>query len=344
MYGISRVGAFWGGHRIHEDAPLIVVTVEALLSVVRQRLFNLGTEKGHLLGFVDLVVLDKFQTLGDEAIGPMWEELLLLVGHQAGKSNIKLLALSMPAKNAGNVVSWLDSIYGPCKLVTCKLESVPKTYLFCDPSGLHPLHKIDGAKHRSAYQTNGNKGIEELRIQSSGGSLLTSAHFRPSLRYLLCELEKQKMLPAVVFFFRPENCNVGLKDATEIYPAGLLSEMEVTRVRVQLDNLLETNPNLRTLVKEEDEAAVLLGMTAYHEGQLPVWQNFLRNLLQNDLIKLVFATESLLQHTHICVRTVVISSVVRNTHAGNSLLPTRYLSIALNSHKPGLLLDNCLCA
>jgi superfamily II RNA helicase len=75
-------------------------------------------------------------------------------------------------------------------------------------------------------------------------------------------------------------------------------------------------------VKEEDEAAVLLGMTAYHEGQLPVWQNFLRNLLQNDLIKLVFATESLLQHTHICVRTVVISSVVRNTHAGNSLLPT----------------------
>jgi superfamily II RNA helicase len=36
----------------------------------------------------------------------------------------------------------------------------------------------------------------------------------------------------------------------------------------------------------------------------------------------VFATESLLQHTHICVRTVVISSVVRNTHAGNSLLPT----------------------
>jgi superfamily II RNA helicase len=82
MYGISRVGAFWGGHRIHEDAPLIVVTVEVLLSVVRQRLFNLRTEKGHLLGFVDLVVLDKFQTLGDEAIGPMWEELLLLVGHQ----------------------------------------------------------------------------------------------------------------------------------------------------------------------------------------------------------------------------------------------------------------------
>ncbi len=64
------------------DAPLIVVTVEALLSVVRQKLFNPGTEKGHLLGFVDLVVLDKFQTLGDEAIGPMWEELLLLVGHQ----------------------------------------------------------------------------------------------------------------------------------------------------------------------------------------------------------------------------------------------------------------------
>jgi hypothetical protein len=83
-------------------------------------------------------------------------------------------------------------------------------------AGLHPLHKIDGAKHQSAYRTNGNKGIEELRIQSSGGSLLTSAHFRPSLRYLLCGLEKQMMLPAVVFFFRPENCNVGLKDATEV--------------------------------------------------------------------------------------------------------------------------------
>lgn len=50
-------------------------------------------------------------------------------------------------------------------------------------AGLHPLHKTDGAKHQSAYRTNGNKGIEELRIQSSGGSLLTSAHFRPSLRY-----------------------------------------------------------------------------------------------------------------------------------------------------------------
>lgn len=35
-------------------------------------------------------------------------------------------------------------------------------------------------------------------------------------RYLLCGLEKQMMLPAVVFFFRPENCNVGLKDATEV--------------------------------------------------------------------------------------------------------------------------------
>jgi hypothetical protein len=35
-------------------------------------------------------------------------------------------------------------------------------------------------------------------------------------RYLLCGLEKQMMLPAVVFFFRPENCNVGLKDAIEV--------------------------------------------------------------------------------------------------------------------------------
>ncbi len=45
-------------------------------------------------------------------------------------------------------------------------------------------------------------------------------------------------------------------------------------------------------MKEEDEAAVLLGMTAYHEGQLPVWQNFLRNLLQNDLVIDIFSSFS----------------------------------------------------
>eukprot|EP00899_Mesostigma_viride_P023523 jgi/Mesvir1/4355/Mv02438-RA.1 len=159
-------------------------------------------------------------------------------------------------------------------------------------------------------------------------------HRRPNLRFVLWQLHKRGMMPAMFFIFSREGCSSAIKEAARIGTLSLVTEEEAARIRAKLRVFLDQHPGY---ARQDEVAPLLRGIAAHHAGVLPEWRYLVEDLCAEGLIKLVFGTESLAAGLRIFVRTVVISSVSKKGGTGHRLLlSSEFQRLAVRAGRRGL--------
>eukprot|EP00250_Pteridium_aquilinum_P013541 c21406_g1_i1 orf=175-5178(+) len=301
--------------RMQKDHKVVVLTLEMLAKMLQELNGPGGSEFRFFFEGVNMVVLDKLHTFSEAKYGTMWEEVFMLMD-----ARIKVLALTLPANNEDQIVSWIGMNRGPCELVSSRVEPVLKRYFFCHGSGFFPLLDAKGVQ------------LNDVLLESTGGyknsmtkeqleSFFLSGYDKPSLKQALSLLADNAMLPAFVAFFNIKGCNDAMQDVFGALGEGLLSKQELAKLEAHWNELGETHPDLLKHLEQADREALRKGFAACHEGKLPAWQTFVLKLFQENILKLLIVTENILFHTEVVARTIILPATCKVMKDG--VLPIR---------------------
>lgn len=292
--GESRVGLLTGDVSINREADVVVMTTE----VFRNMLYGttLGAVETNLKG-VRFVVLDEVHYMNDAQRGTVWEESIIYC-----PAPVQLVALSATVANADQMAAWMTKVHGPTDLVSTEFRPVPLRFHFWDGRHLTALLRKPRAEdHRARIdlQTRRRLGRREMLAE-------------PDL--LVDELAEQGMLPAIYFVFSRKGCDAAMLTCGHLQ---LLSEEEQDRVETFIERYTADYPS----VADHPHLPYLFrGLAVHHAGMLPTWKVLVERLFQANLVKVVFATETLAAGINMPARTTVLASISKRTDEGNRIL------------------------
>ncbi|MDP9800017.1 ATP-dependent RNA helicase HelY [Arcanobacterium wilhelmae] len=281
--GEENVGLLTGDVTINRDAPIIVVTTE----VLRNMLFTRDPGVAH----IGYVVLDEVHYLADPSRGPVWEEVILQL-----PPHVRLVSLSATVANIEEFSGWLRSVRGPTAVVVSTVRPVPLQQFLARGRSLISIDDGMPAPRRT-------KEREFRRRERRAVS--------PARRRRLVEsLNQRGLLPAIEFIFSRKGCDQAVADFLD--SGVLLNSPEAEReVRRQVSKVRET-------LSDSDAKAVRWGFwakamgrgfSAHHAGMFPVLKELAESLMDQGLLKLVFATGTLALGIDMPVSTVIIDEL-----------------------------------
>ena len=307
-FGVEQVGLLTGDVSVNREAPIVVMTTE----IFRNMLYGTPIgEVGVSLTNVEAVVLDECHYMNDRQRGTVWEESVIY-----SPPEVQLVALSATVANSDQLTDWIDRVHGPTELIYSDFRPVPLQFHFCNPKGLFPLLN---RTQKSINPSLKRKGKQRGRQDS------------PSLAYVVSQLQQRDMLPAIYFIFSRKGCDAAVN---ELQQMSLVNEIEVQRLKTQIDDFLHRNPEAGRSGQIEP---LYRGIAAHHAGILPAWKGLVEELFQQGLIKVVFATETLAAGINMPARTTVISSLSKRTDRGHRLLnASEFLQMAGRAGRRGM--------
>jgi superfamily II RNA helicase len=284
QFGAQNVGLLTGDTSIQGEAPLVVMTTE----VFRNMLYGVDQPEGRLRDVL-FVVLDECHYLNDSGRGTVWEESIIRC-----PSHIRLVALSATIANSRELTTWIDRIHGPTELVQTTHRPVPLRCHAFRRSALSPLLNRDGTP-------------PPLPPRRPGG-MRPLARIDPAR--VISVLLKADMLPAIYFVFSRRGCEAARERCAEL---ALLRPEEEIQLQAAVAAYLEANP----YVRDHPHLPYLYrGLAVHHAGLLPAWKVLVEKLFQANLIKVVFATETLAAGINMPARTTVISALMKRDDEG----------------------------
>ena len=309
--GQERVGLLTGDITLNREADVVVMTTE----VFRNMLY--GTSLGDVdenLRRVRSVILDECHYMNDAQRGTVWEESIIYCPRQ-----IQLAALSATVANAAQLVDWMSQVHGETELVFSGHRSVPLRAHYFETGRLSPLKKKAGPA--------GAKPLVPWRMRRSG----RARELMPDSDEVVAALRKRDMLPAIYFIFSRRGCDAAMERCAAM---SLLSEEEITLQEELVARFLEANPTLRN---QPHLRYLPRGVAAHHAGLLPGWKAVVEGLFQANLLKVVFATETLAAGINMPARTTVISSIRKRGDTGfRTLTASEFLQISGRAGRRGM--------
>ncbi|CAM9543848.1 unnamed protein product [Chrysoparadoxa australica] len=155
----------------------------------------------------------------------------------------------------------------------------------------------------------------------------------PSFPYVVRGLKQRDLLPAIVFIFSRLGCDQAAADLSR--DAGsLLSVSESEQVRERLNAFKAANPMVP--VEPQRIEQLLHGIATHHAGLLPAYKSMVEELFASNLLKVVFATETLAAGINMPARTTVISVLSKRGDVGHAKLePSQVLQMAGRAGRRG---------
>lgn len=313
QFGYDQIGLLTGDISVNRDAPVVVMTTE----IFRNMLYGMPLgDMGTSLTAVEAVILDECHYMNDSQRGTVWEESIIYC-----PSSIQLVALSATIANSGQLTDWIAQVHGPTRLIYSDFRPVPLEFYFCLPKGLFPL--LDHNSKRISPH------FKNVKKRSRGEP--NRAEEAPAHAYVVSQLAKRDMLPAIYFIFSRRGCDQALSDLANLC---LLSPEEADNLRAQVDHFVAANPEA---VRAGQLQQIYNGFAVHHAGVLPAWKALVEELFQQGLIKVVFATETLAAGINMPARTTVISSLSKRTDRGHRLLTaSEFLQMAGRAGRRGM--------
>ncbi len=300
-FGAPHLGILTGDRKENPDAPIIVGTTE----ILRNQLYD-AMHRGEGLA-THFVVLDEAHFLGDEDRGVVWEEIMIYL-----PSRIPLLMLSATIGNAHQIAAWLAKIRTKkCHIVEEKKRLVPLQPLFLHPSG--SLLPLVAPHSHNKKKTKPHKKVQAY-LNMPKPPLLAPPRKLPPYGKILRVLDKYNLLPAIFFLKSRADCDNALNLC-----AGKIRRdpTHQAALKIRIDALTAGNVYLdkhRQLDYLADNA-----VGAHHSGQLPAWKLVLETLMQEGLLKAIFATSTVAAGVNFPARTIVLSDSDRFN--GRDFLP-----------------------
>jgi len=132
---------------------------------------------------------------------------------------------------------------------------------------------------------------------------------------LIRTLNEQNKLPALFFIFSKKGCKKALMKATSAI-GPLTTPQERAEIKQIIDECKEKDIFLGKDFEELYEPALLKGYAVHHAGMLPSYKSLVENLFRNKLLKVAFATETMIAGINMPVKTVVMTSMNKMTSSG----------------------------
>lgn len=297
QFGADRVGLVTGDLSINRDAPILVMTTEIFRNILYGTLID---DLETALVDVEAVVLDECHYMNDRQRGTVWEESIIYCPPQ-----IQLIALSATIANAEQLTDWIEWVHGPTQLVCSTWRPVPLCFHFGTHQGLFPLLNQQQTKLNPRLKAIPSK---QGRSRRGGRSAL------PDPLLVIGALQQRQMLPAIYFIFSRRGCDQSVLATRGLQ---LLTAEESQQVKQRVARFLESYPDLaRSPILD----GIYRGVSAHHAGLLPAWKSLVEELFQANLLKVIFATETLAAGINMPARTTIVSSLSKRTDLGHRLL------------------------
>lgn len=308
-YGEHNVGVLTGDTSQNREARVVVMTTE----VFRNMLYGLN-EDASLLNDLGYVVLDECHFMNDADRGTVWEESIIYC-----PAHVQMIALSATVANAEELTRWMNKIHPVTKLVWSDFRPVPLRFYYHREKEILPLFE------RGSRKLNGRLKFE----RSSRDPKVRNQPFNPM--YCLQELHERNMLPAIFFTFSRKGCDKGMFDCRDL---ALNTEVEQAEIKRIMDEFIEqTSLEMDT----ERYQCFINGVASHHAGLLPGVKLLVEQLFQKNLLKVVFATETLAAGINMPARTTVITAISKRTNEGHRMLTaSEFLQMSGRAGRRGL--------
>ncbi|MGH3467227.1 MAG: DEAD/DEAH box helicase, partial [Thermocrispum sp.] len=342
-YGTDSVGLLTGDTSVNGNAQVVVMTTE----VLRNMLYA-GSSTLTDLGYV---VLDEIHYLADRFRGPVWEEVILHLPEY-----VRVAGLSATVSNAEEFGEWLVAVRGDTTVVVDEHRPVPLWQHMMVGGTLFDLFAGDehGGSEPDRVRIDPNllRRTEEVGRQYGNGQLRgprgrkrsyqrpqRAGRFRPPSRVEVLErLDRDGLLPAIVFIFSRAGCDAAVEQCVR---SGLRlnTDDERDEARRIIDRRTADLPesDLGVLGFWEWREALERGVSAHHAGLLPAFKETVEELFVRGLVKAVFATETLALGINMPARTVVLERLVKyNGEAHVDLTPGEYTQLTGRAGRRGI--------
>ena len=302
QFGEKNVGLLTGDISINREAHVLVMTTE----IFRNMLYGEFEDLEDPLVNLESVILDECHYMNDPQRGTVWEETIIHC-----PSNTQIVALSATVSNSKQLKNWINKVHGPTSLINSINRPVPLEFIFCSAKGFHPLlNKKGNGIHPNCKVWRAPKG----QLKKSRSGRITQPK-TPPISFVISNLAERKMLPAIYFIFSRRGCD---KAVANIKDLTLVNYKEASLINEKLSKYIKNNQEgIKDKINFE---ALKRGVASHHAGQLPAWKEFVEELFQMGLIKVVFATETLAAGINMPARTTIISSLSKRTENGHRLL------------------------
>lgn len=317
-FGAHQVGLLTGDTSINRTAPIVVMTTEVLRNMLltdSDSLRNLG-----------LVVLDEVHFLQDRYRGGVWEEVIILT-----PSAVRFVSLSATIGNAAFLGSWLSDVRGDTVVVVETERPIS-------------IHHHFSLVRRGQTQAEIEDLIDEGNVSESArrvdNTMRNTRKFRPGRQWygpkssappppfrsprrteILQVLEREDMLPAIVFIFSRSACDDA---ASQVRRDGLIFTSPEQReeiesiVQERLVNFSEDD--LKALEYHDFFENIRRGIAAHHAGLIPAFREIVEIAFARNLLGVVFATETLALGINMPARTVVLERFSKYSDDGRQFL------------------------
>ncbi|UDY25205.1 DEAD/DEAH box helicase [Nocardioides sp. Kera G14] len=347
-YGPDKVGLLTGDNTINGEAPIVVMTTEVLRNMLYA---GSGTLMG--LGFV---VMDEVHYLADRSRGAVWEEVIIHL-----PESVTVVSLSATVSNAEEFGEWLGTVRGETTTILEERRPVPlyqhvmvgkrimDLFASSDVDASAGFVKegapVNGELLRVARDDWASSRIRDRRSPrdkrpGQGGRQVGNGRrvWIPSRVDVIDQLERMRLLPAIVFIFSRVGCDAAVTQC-------LAANVKLTNAD-ERDAIFEFVEEACADLPDEDRHvlgyhdwldALTRGIAAHHAGMLPAFKQVVEELYVRGLLKVVFATETLALGINMPARTVVIEKLTKwngETHA--DLTPGEYTQLTGRAGRRGL--------
>ena len=318
LFGKDRVGLLTGDTSINRNAEIVVMTTEVLRNM-------LLTESTQIMT-LGLVVLDEVHYLQDQFRGGVWEEVIILT-----PSSVRFVALSATIGNAGFVGEWFESVRGPTTVIIEKTRPIELHNHFAIVRRGQPYAEISDLIHEGRLSDearkvdNMMKNTRRFRPGPKWKGPKSSAPpppFRaPRRSELLQTLEKEGLLPVIVFIFSRAACDDAV---SQIRRDGLL--FTTPEQRREIEDIAQrrllnfSEDDLKALDYNEFIDCLRRGISAHHAGLVPAFREIVEMCFEAGLLSVVFATETLALGINMPARSVALERFTKYSDSGRKFL------------------------
>lgn len=333
------VGLMTGDVTINPTATCLVMTTEILRSMLYR-----GSE---IMREVQWVIFDEIHYMRDKARGVVWEETIILL-----PDKVRYVFLSATIPNAMQFAEWITKIHHqPCHIVYTDFRPTPLQHYFF-PAGADGIHLIVDEKgnfrednfQKAMATIEDKKGADPADINAArkgrGKDKKTnkgSAKDDNSDIYKIVRMIMVKHYnPVIVFSFSKRECEAY---ALKMSSMAFNDDSEKAMVSKVFESAIESLSDEDKTLPQIQHILPLLrrGIGVHHSGLLPILKETIEILFQENLIKVLFATETFSIGLNMPAKTVVFTSVEKfDGEKMRYLTPSEFVQMSGRAGRRGL--------
>ena len=332
------VGLMTGDVTINPTATCLVMTTEILRSMLYR-----GSE---IMREVGWVVFDEIHYMRDKSRGVVWEETIILL-----PDKVRYVFLSATIPNAMQFAEWITKTHNqPCHIVYTDFRPTPLQHYFF-PAGAEGIHLIVDEKgnfrednfQKAMSSIEEKKGADPADIDAKrkgrgkdkkmnkGGNKEGSDIYKIVRMIMLKHYN-----PVIVFSFSKRECEAY---ALQMSSMAFNDDSEKAMVTKVFESAIESLSEEDKTLPQIQHILPLLrrGIGVHHSGLLPILKETIEILFQENLIKVLFATETFSIGLNMPAKTVVFTAVEKFDGVSvRYLSPSEFVQMSGRAGRRGL--------